>query len=380
MSKSSYLLVEDTIPYSPHLALLLGVCAALILQQTYYWCMKNREKKINLRDGHYWTYGTYKDWEGWLCGFDERTIRRNIVSLAEKKLLVIGRYNHKAFDKTNWYRVDANEVRSLLLSNPLPSGHGVHTVCPICPDDAANLSMPIPETTEETKKEKSFASPEQKPLKPNSTSEDEMLPKNQSKKGPTSASSVVAEVLAPPSVKKETLILALYKVWAIHVPRNHDEVKFVGEFNMKQKGLIGQCGRFWKSRAEGVLLFVIENWTKFGKYVNSQAGTKSFPAIPQLEFLVKHKELAINFYLNKAEAKDASVQLTATVVKPSSSLVVKKIGKIVLKKGGSSDVCTDLSTTLPAQPMASAAPVVEEDDDDAPVTLEFLLQQKFGKV
>src|SRR6185369_14348582 len=147
MTQGSYNLVEGAIPYSPHLGFLLGCCAALILQQTHYWCLKNKEKGQNYRDGFFWTYNTYKEWAMNLRGFDERTIRRNIGMLSERKLLVVGRYNTRAYDNTKWYRVDEFELKNLLSANPLPPVQIVQTVWPICPDGVANLSTPIPETT-----------------------------------------------------------------------------------------------------------------------------------------------------------------------------------------------------------------------------------------
>ncbi|WP_158231720.1 hypothetical protein [Sporosarcina sp. P19] len=48
---------ENTIPFSPSLAMNVGLNAALFLQQLHY--RLNASK--NIRDGHKWVFNTYDD-------------------------------------------------------------------------------------------------------------------------------------------------------------------------------------------------------------------------------------------------------------------------------------------------------------------------------
>ena len=137
-------LFTDVIPVSPSLAKAIGVCEAMIVQQVHYWCSMKR----NHREGHYWVYKTYPEWEAELQVFSSATIRRAIDHLRKLKILVTSRNLNKfGFDKTLWYRLDTAELAKITPSAP-----------PKCADpyaqieqtDMVSLSTPIPETTPKT--------------------------------------------------------------------------------------------------------------------------------------------------------------------------------------------------------------------------------------
>lgn len=46
-----------------HLAKILGLNEALVLQQINYWLEINKKKNNNFHDGRYWTYNTLKEWQ-----------------------------------------------------------------------------------------------------------------------------------------------------------------------------------------------------------------------------------------------------------------------------------------------------------------------------
>lgn len=93
----------------PSLAEKIGLNEAIVLQQIHFWL----KKKKNYKDGSYWVYNTYEDWTEQFPFWSISTIRRTITSLEEKELLVKGNYNKLKFDKTNWYTIDYEKVKSL---------------------------------------------------------------------------------------------------------------------------------------------------------------------------------------------------------------------------------------------------------------------------
>lgn len=111
---SNLLYNEPPLILSPTLAKTVGVGEAIILQQMHYWIDKNKTANKNLRDGHYWTFDSYENWQAKSFSFwSIRTIRRYINSLEERKILVAGNYNKFKRDRTKWYRIDYLALENL---------------------------------------------------------------------------------------------------------------------------------------------------------------------------------------------------------------------------------------------------------------------------
>ena len=100
----SLLLDEKPLVIQPKLAELIGLNESIILQQLHYWL----EKSSNFKDGYYWVYNTYSDWQEQFPFWTERTIRRTIKKLEDEKIIVSANYNKMKMDKTKWYRIDYN--------------------------------------------------------------------------------------------------------------------------------------------------------------------------------------------------------------------------------------------------------------------------------
>ena len=103
------------------LARILGVNEAMVMQHIHYWLVKNEEKKINYKEGRYWTFKSIKQWHDDEFDFwSESTLRRIFLSLEEKGLLLVNNFNKKGFDKTKWYSIDYEKLNSL---NEEQNGH-----------------------------------------------------------------------------------------------------------------------------------------------------------------------------------------------------------------------------------------------------------------
>ena len=106
----------DTLTFSKRLATKVGLNEAIFLQHVHYWS----ERTQNIEDGQKWVYNSAAQWHEQLPFFSERTIKRIIRSLRDKKLLIVSSYNKRAFDRTNWYRVNyemLEQVLSELMEN-----------------------------------------------------------------------------------------------------------------------------------------------------------------------------------------------------------------------------------------------------------------------
>ena len=103
---SKLLLDKHPLLVIPNLAVLVGLNEAIILQQIHYWIEINREADKNFREGFYWTYNSYENWQRQFPFWSVITIKRAITSLRKKGLIVCANYNQMTIDRTQWYRID----------------------------------------------------------------------------------------------------------------------------------------------------------------------------------------------------------------------------------------------------------------------------------
>lgn len=134
MANKQLLIDEYPLLVYPSLAKAIGLNEAIVLQQIHYWLKKNTEAKRNFRDGHYWVYNSYSEWQNQFPWWSERTLKRIFMSLEKSGYLISGRYNSYKLDRTKWYRID---YRKLDLIPPS---------CQNGTLQSDNVTQPIPET------------------------------------------------------------------------------------------------------------------------------------------------------------------------------------------------------------------------------------------
>ena len=110
MTGNNLLLDEYPLLVLPALAKAIGLNEAIVLQQVHYW-LKNNERngkdETHFRDGQWWTFNTYSNWQKTDFPFwSVKTVQRTFDNLRDAGLLLVGRFNRKAYDKTNWYTID----------------------------------------------------------------------------------------------------------------------------------------------------------------------------------------------------------------------------------------------------------------------------------
>lgn len=121
----------------PELACLIGLNEAIVLQQVHYWVKINAKGRRNFRDGHFWAFNSYSDWQKQFPWWSERTVQRIFSKLEKEGLLISGNYNRFKMDRTKWYRIDYEVLKRYTAT------------CQIDEMEDSTLTQPIPETKPE---------------------------------------------------------------------------------------------------------------------------------------------------------------------------------------------------------------------------------------
>lgn len=80
-----------------------GILEAILLENIYFWIMKNKVNNKNFYDGYYWTYNSAKAFKELFPYATERKIRNALMRLKDAGLIITGNYNKSAYDRTLWY-------------------------------------------------------------------------------------------------------------------------------------------------------------------------------------------------------------------------------------------------------------------------------------
>jgi len=114
---SNLLLDEEPLLILPQLATKIGLPESIILQQIHYWNKYNQKTNNNLKDGYYWTFNSYEQWQEQFPFWNKKTIQRIINNLEYMGLVVSSNYNKMKIDKTKWYRIDHNVLETIANSH-----------------------------------------------------------------------------------------------------------------------------------------------------------------------------------------------------------------------------------------------------------------------
>ncbi len=103
--------------FDPAIAEAASLNEAIVVNQMIYWLEltnERGERTAHLRDGVYWIYNTYEDWQRQFPFWSDSTIRRAIDKLEERGVVVsTDQYNQMPTDRTKWYRVVYDVLYSL---------------------------------------------------------------------------------------------------------------------------------------------------------------------------------------------------------------------------------------------------------------------------
>lgn len=84
-------------------AQIVGVNAAILLENIAYWVEHSKANCTNFHDGRYWTFNSMKAFEELFPYIKPRGIRTALDKLKDAGLVIVGNYNKSPYDRTQWY-------------------------------------------------------------------------------------------------------------------------------------------------------------------------------------------------------------------------------------------------------------------------------------
>ena len=151
---SRLLINEPPLQVLPSLAKEIGLNEAIMLQQMHYWLLKSSNEFKGVK----WFYKTLEEWKTEFTFWSAMTIRRTLGSLEKQKIIKIGNFNKKKFDKTKWYTIDYQRVNRRCVQNE-------QTMCSNRTDGCVQFEQTYTREYTETTTENNNNVPEEKPLK-----------------------------------------------------------------------------------------------------------------------------------------------------------------------------------------------------------------------
>lgn len=92
--------------FSPEIAKLVSVQAAVIYQNLTFWVEKNAANNKNFHEGRFWTYNSITAFAKLFSYLTPKQIRTCLEKLVEAELVVKGNFGEDVRDRTNWYSVN----------------------------------------------------------------------------------------------------------------------------------------------------------------------------------------------------------------------------------------------------------------------------------
>lgn len=86
-------------------AIKVGINAAILLNNIYFWVKRNEANDVHYYDNHYWTYNSKKAFSKLFPYMTERQIEYALNKLKDCGYIITGNYNESPYDKTLWYSI-----------------------------------------------------------------------------------------------------------------------------------------------------------------------------------------------------------------------------------------------------------------------------------
>lgn len=326
------------IPVHPEIALSIGTCHAMLLQQIHYNLEANPVKKF----GRKWCYYTYEEWASKLKVFGVRTIKTAMAELIKLRLVVSENHNPNRYNRTCWYSIDyvqldqwmkeagisgnvstkvleagikANEdspKNSLSIGNLLHDPYGNN-----CTLHSAKIALSLGKEFLKENLEKSVHPKPQPESLP--TGEDGM-----SLKGPTTASKLLAVFRAKKSEPEVTSNVRLHILWKKRVGALPETKGCAPNLLRKEEGHLNKIRDRVGPETVGLLTCVIQDWVSFAKFTAEARGLNNYPLKPTVSFLYAHVEDALVFYAKSKVQPIAHVLTEQVSPEPQKVMYTKE--------------------------------------------------------
>ena len=89
--------------FDPDIAQRVGVNAAVIYQNIFWWTKKNAANGKHIKDGYVWTFNSRTAFAKLFPYLTVSQIKTALLKLCDSGLVVKGEYNALGLDRTNWY-------------------------------------------------------------------------------------------------------------------------------------------------------------------------------------------------------------------------------------------------------------------------------------
>ena len=93
----------QTHSFSVGVACKVGINAAIMVQNIYFWVTKNEANGKSYHDGRYWTYNSVKAFSELFPYMSKGQIDGALKKLEAEGYIVSGNYNQSKYDRTKWY-------------------------------------------------------------------------------------------------------------------------------------------------------------------------------------------------------------------------------------------------------------------------------------
>lgn len=143
---SKLLLDEHPLLVMPELAKRIGLNESIVMQQIHYWNEINKKAKNNFKDGYYWTFNTYEEWQKQFPFWSDKTIRRIFTFLENHGLVISSNYNKLQIDRTKWYRINYEALKNL---ESFSCGQNDLFIWSSWYDQWVKMTLPLPEINTE---------------------------------------------------------------------------------------------------------------------------------------------------------------------------------------------------------------------------------------
>ena len=98
---------------------------AVVLSHIAYWVEQNRQQDANFHDGEYWMFNSAVKFHEAFPFWSVDVIKRILRRLKEGGWILVGNYNKRGFDKTQWYTL-AEPAKILMGQNCTIDGANLH--------------------------------------------------------------------------------------------------------------------------------------------------------------------------------------------------------------------------------------------------------------
>jgi hypothetical protein len=236
-------------------------------------------------------YNTYETWAEQV-GYSARQVRRVVKELVEAKVLVLGNYNKWKSDRTQWYRVEYNELSKQmsevapLATCPLPTGHNVHM-------EPAKMSAPIPEMNQKMNAQVNS-------VVPDAFEKEQELSKKPTGEKETKLIMKADEILKNKAWNASKKV-RLEGLWKQHVAEVYGMT--YTQLGLKEAGQLRHFERRWGPDAAGALVYAIHNWSMFAADGKSSLGLETMPATPVVGYMLKCGGVLLDMYLQSIAPK-----------------------------------------------------------------------------